>query len=57
MFDRRDLFKLGIGATLARGAGKHRFFTDEEFAMVEELTEIIIPADEKSGGAKAAGAH
>jgi len=55
VFDRRDLFKLGIGATLARGAGKHRFFTDEEFAMVEELTEIIIPADEKSGGAKAAG--
>lgn len=55
MFDRRDLFKLGLGATLARGAGKHRFFTDEEFAMVEELTEIVIPIDEKSGGAKAAG--
>ena len=55
MFDRRDLFKLGLGATLARGAGKHRFFTDEEFAIVDELTEIVIPADEKSGGAKAAG--
>lgn len=55
MFDRRDLFKLGLGATFARGAGKHRFFTDEEFAMVDELTEIIIPTDEKSGGAKAAG--
>src|ERR1700722_19748758 len=52
VFDRRDLFKLGLGATLAHGAGKHRFFTDEEFAMVEELTEIIIPTDEKSGGAK-----
>lgn len=55
MIDRRDLFKLGLGATLASGAGKHRFFTDEEFAMVDELTEIIIPTDEKSGGAKAAG--
>jgi sugar phosphate isomerase/epimerase len=55
VFDRRDLFKLGLGATLARGAGKHRFFTDEEFALVYELTEIIIPTDERSGGAKAAG--
>ncbi len=54
MFDRRDLLKLGLGAALARGAGKHRFFTDEEFAMVDELTEIIIPTDEKSPGAKAA---
>lgn len=55
MLDRRDLFKLGLGATLARGAGKHRFFTDEEFSLVYELTEIIIPADEKAGGAKSAG--
>jgi hypothetical protein len=31
-----------------------RFFTPAEFAMVEELTEIIIPADEHSPGAKAA---
>lgn len=55
MIDRRDLFKIGVGATLARGAGKHRFFTEEEFAMVDALTDIIIPTDEKSGGAKAAG--
>ena len=54
MFDRRDLIKLSLGAALAQGAGKHKFFTDEEFAMVDELTDIIIPADEKSGGAKAA---
>src|SRR5262249_24124757 len=33
-------------------AGK--FFTPDEHRMVDELTEIIIPADEKSGGAKAA---
>lgn len=54
MLDRRNLFKLGMGAALARGADGHKFFTSEEFAMVEELTEIIIPTDEKSGGAKAA---
>jgi sugar phosphate isomerase/epimerase len=54
VFDRRDLIKLSLGAALAQGAGKHKFFTDEEYAMVDELTEIIIPADEKSGGAKAA---
>ena len=54
MFNRRDAIKLGLGATFAQGAGKHKFFTDEEFAMVDELTDIIIPTDEKSGGAKAA---
>ncbi len=30
------------------------FFTREEFALVDELTEIIIPADEHSPGARAA---
>jgi sugar phosphate isomerase/epimerase len=54
VFDRRDLIKLSLGAALARGAAKHKFFTDEEYAMVDELTDIIIPTDEKSGGAKAA---
>jgi sugar phosphate isomerase/epimerase len=54
VFDRRDLIKLSLGAALARGAAKHKFFTDEEFAMVDELTDIIIPTDEKSGGARAA---
>lgn len=47
--------KLSLGAALARGQGKPRFFTTEEYAMVDELTEIIIPKDEKSAGAKAAG--
>jgi|GEM_PF-514886 len=51
---RRDLFKLSLGAALARGADGHKFFTPEEYALVDELTEIIIPADETSGGAKAA---
>jgi len=31
-----------------------RFFTPEQHALVDELTETIIPADSHSGGAKAA---
>jgi gluconate 2-dehydrogenase gamma chain len=53
--DRRDLIKLSAGAVLSANAAPHRFFTEDEFKAVEELTEMIIPADEKSGGAKAAG--
>lgn len=54
--DRRDLFKISAGAAVAAklSAALHRFFTPAEFALTEELTEMIIPADEKSGGAKAA---
>ena len=51
---RRDLIKLAALASTARAAGPPRFFTPEEHAAVDELTELIIPADEKSGGAKAA---
>ena len=32
-----------------------RFFTRAQYALVDELTEILIPADEHSGGARAAG--
>jgi gluconate 2-dehydrogenase subunit 3-like protein len=54
--NRRDLFKISAGAAAvaARGQAAHKFFTPEEFAVVDELTEMIIPADEKSGGAHAA---
>jgi len=55
---RRDLIKITAGAALASNApavARPRFFTPQEFAAVEEVTEMIIPADEKSGGAKAAG--
>jgi hypothetical protein len=31
-----------------------KFFTKEEFAMVDELSELIIPADNHSPGARAA---
>jgi len=54
---RRDLIKITAGAAIAsttRGAVQPKFFTPEEHRMVDELTELIIPADEKSGGAKAA---
>src|SRR5262249_34319405 len=32
----------------------HLFFTPDEFAMVDELSELIIPTDEHSPGARAA---
>ena len=62
---RRELIKLGAGAavaiavtgfeTVASPAQKAPlFFTKEEFALVDELTELIIPADDHSPGAKAA---
>jgi hypothetical protein len=63
---RRELIKLGAGAALgaplvgiesthqAKPAAP-RFFTAEEYALVDELTELIIPTDEHSPGARAAG--
>jgi len=35
--------------------GTPRFFTAAEFAVVDELSDMIIPADQQSGGARAAG--
>jgi len=55
--DRRELFQIAAGAAAAAsvaGAQAHKFFADAEFALVDELTEMVIPADEKSGGARAA---
>jgi hypothetical protein len=59
---RRDVMKLGAAATLAASLGVTgvaaaqgaKFFTPPEFALVEELSEMIVPADEHSPGAKAA---
>ncbi len=63
---RREMIKLAAGAvivppmfqerTRARKprSGTQRFFTREEFAMVDELSELIIPTDEHSPGARAA---
>jgi len=67
---RREMMKLAVSAVIApalpqtgpkngRRPAKaqnvtHRFFTPDEFAMVDELGELIIPADEHSPGARAA---
>jgi hypothetical protein len=69
-FTRREMIKLGAGAAIAvtltrveanaLGRGpqgkKPLFFTREEFALVDELTELIIPSDDHSPGARAAQA-
>jgi hypothetical protein len=36
-------------------AGTPLFFTAAEFAVVDELSDMIIPTDQQSGGARAAG--
>lgn len=65
---RRDLIRLGAAATVAASLGLGKplaaqspaaaaaatFFTPEELALVDELSELIIPTDEHSPGAKAA---
>ncbi len=64
---RRELIKLGAAATLAASLGGgeplaaqapaiagRTFLTAEELALVDELSEMIIPADEHSPGARAA---
>jgi len=63
---RREIIKLAAGAmivpptlqakTRARKPQPkpRRFFTPGEFAMVDELSELIIPADDHSQGARAA---
>jgi hypothetical protein len=67
---RREMMKLAAGAVIApallqtgpkngRPPAKDqtealRFFTPDEFATVDELSELIIPTDEHSPGARAA---
>jgi hypothetical protein len=63
---RRDLLKLGAAATIAASLGVGealaqapqaagpKFFTPGELALVDELSEMIIPTDEHSPGARAA---
>jgi len=41
--------------SVAGGALPDRFLTPEQFALLDELTELIIPADDHSPGARAAG--
>ena len=65
---RRDAIKLGAAATLAAsvdvpdafaaqssaGPAPAPFFTRDELALVDELSEMIIPADDHAPGARAA---
>jgi hypothetical protein len=66
---RREMLKVAAGAAIAApivlaaaSSGRaatapdkaHLFFTQDEFAIVDELTELIIPADDHSPGARAA---
>lgn len=56
--ERRDLFKIAAAAAYATRFGvaqePARFFTADEFALLDELSEIIIPTDDHSPGARAA---
>jgi hypothetical protein len=56
--ERRDLFKIAAAAAYATRFGvaqeAARFFTADEFAVIDELSEIIIPTDDHSPGARAA---
>jgi hypothetical protein len=43
-----------LAAAVAAAADAPRFFTRDQWTLVDELSEIIIPADDHSGGARAA---
>ena len=56
---RREVLKITAGAAAGvqaagapTGQVKLQFFTPEEFRLVDELTEMIIPADDRSQGAR-----
>ncbi len=59
---RRELIQLTAAASVAGAVAPSglasepalKFFSKEEFAMVDELSELIIPTDEHSPGARAA---
>ncbi len=59
--NRRELVKIVGAATFsalqlpAAEPGKPLFFSGEEFALFDSLTEIIVPADDHSPGAHEAG--
>jgi hypothetical protein len=56
---RRDMIQATAAAmalpSLIAAAAKPKFFTPAEFALVDELSDLIIPTDERSPGARAAG--
>ncbi len=60
---RRELIEIGAAASLAAAGAERstageftpKVFSREEFALLDELTELMIPADDHSPGARAAG--
>jgi len=60
VINRRELVQLLAGAAVALQLPAADplaplFFTKDEYALLDQLTELIIPTDEHSPGAKAAG--
>ena len=61
LLNRRELLQLVTAATFAypqlaaAEPNAPLFFSKDEFALLDALTELIIPADEHSPGARAAG--
>jgi hypothetical protein len=60
LLDRRELLRLLTGAVAALQLPAAEppsplFFTGDEFQMLDTLTELIIPTDDHSPGARAAG--
>lgn len=53
---RREVLKLAAGAVIAPVQRAQRFLTPTEHEMVDELSEMIIPTDDHSSGARAAKA-
>jgi hypothetical protein len=59
--NRRDLFKFAAAAAFtarqlpAFDPNAPLFFTSDQFALLDTLTELIIPADDHSPGARSAG--
>lgn len=49
------LLKVPAGTIVSTTAPPGKFLTAAEFALVDELTEMIIPTDDHSPGARAAG--
>ena len=59
---RREMIEATAAAAMAvpliklpQGAPRPKFFTPAEFALVDELSDMIIPTDQQSAGARAAG--
>ncbi|HXE14517.1 MAG TPA: gluconate 2-dehydrogenase subunit 3 family protein [Bryobacteraceae bacterium] len=59
LLSRRDILMLLTGAAAAlqlpAEPSSPLFFTNDEFRMLDTLTELIIPSDDHSPGARAAG--